>query len=110
MDNSVDRSWATPRAAAFALCAGGLILLGAAVLAAPDALGLLMMGVAGVLLIAFGGYALIIRPRLAIDDEALTDTDRETIRQAAKTTASRFPPMSAEQAELIRHQLRGDAT
>ncbi len=50
------------------------------------------------------------RPRLAIDDEALTDTDRETIRQAAKTTDSRFPPMSAEQAELIRHQLRGDAT
>lgn len=48
------------------------------------------------------------RPRLAIDDEALTDTDRETIRQAAKTTASRFGPMSTEQAELIRHQLRGD--
>lgn len=68
MDNSVDRSWATRRAAAFALCAGGLILLGAAVLAAPDAVGLLMMGVAGVLLISFGGYALIIRPRLAIDD------------------------------------------
>jgi hypothetical protein len=50
------------------------------------------------------------RPRLAIDDEALTETDREAIRQAAKTTADRFPPMSAEQAEMIRHQLRGDTT
>lgn len=50
------------------------------------------------------------RPRLAIDDEALTATDREAIRQAAKTTAARFPPMSAEQAEIIRHQLRGDTT
>ncbi|SMX92398.1 hypothetical protein BLIN9172_03377 [Brevibacterium linens ATCC 9172] len=50
------------------------------------------------------------RPRLAIDDEALTEPDREAIRQAAKTTAARFPPMSAEQAEMIRHQLRGDTT
>lgn len=50
------------------------------------------------------------RPRLAIDDEALTATAREAIRQAAKTTSARFPPMSAEQAEMIRHQLRGDTT
>lgn len=48
-------------------------------------------------------------PRLAIDDEALTEADREAIRQAAKTTANRFPPLSAEQAQMIRHQLRGDA-
>lgn len=51
-----------------------------------------------------------VRPRLAIDHEALTEPDRETIRQAAKTTADRFGPMSAEQAEMIRHQLRGDTT
>ncbi|MCT1656759.1 hypothetical protein [Brevibacterium luteolum] len=50
------------------------------------------------------------KPRLAIDDEALTETDREAIRQAAKSTACRFPPMSVEQAEMIRHQLRGGAS
>ncbi|MGP5054656.1 hypothetical protein ACTXJ3_06105 [Brachybacterium paraconglomeratum] len=50
------------------------------------------------------------KPRLAIDDEALTETDREVIRQAAKATADRFGPLSAEQAEMIRHQLRGDTT
>ncbi|MCH5644450.1 MULTISPECIES: PH domain-containing protein [unclassified Gordonia (in: high G+C Gram-positive bacteria)] len=66
MDNSVDASWATPRAAAAALCIAGFVLLAVALVAAPDAVGLLMISVAGVLLLAFGGYALIIRPRLAV--------------------------------------------
>ena len=47
---------------------------------------------------------------LAIDGDALTEADRETIRQAAKTTADRFGPMSAELAEMVRHRLRGDAS
>ena len=67
MDNSVDAAWATPRAAAAALCLAGFALLAVALVAAPDAVGLLMMSVAGVLLLAFGGYALIIRPRLAVE-------------------------------------------
>ena len=49
-------------------------------------------------------------PCLPIDDEALTDADRETIRLAAKVTACRFPPMRVELAKLVRHILRGDTT
>lgn len=49
-------------------------------------------------------------PCPAIDDETLTDADRETIRQAAKATACRFPPMRVELAKLVRHILRGDTT
>nr|WP_202422631.1 PH domain-containing protein [Gordonia sp. SID5947] len=58
--------WSTPRPAAYTLAAGGLILLVAAILTASDPVGLVLMGFAAVLLLAFAGYALWIRPRLAV--------------------------------------------
>ncbi|MED5801120.1 PH domain-containing protein [Gordonia sp. Z-3] len=69
MDNSAHLStneWATPRPAAVALGIGGVILLVAAVWAAGDPAGLVLMGTAGLLLLGFSGYALLIRPRLAV--------------------------------------------
>ena len=66
MDNSAHLSthqWATPRPAAVALGIGGVILLVAAVWAAGDPAGLVLMGTAGLLLLGFSGYALLIRPR-----------------------------------------------
>ena len=69
MDNSAHVStaeWATPRPAAVALGVGGLILLLAAAWTAGDPAGLVLMGAAGLLLLGFSGYALLIRPRLAV--------------------------------------------
>ncbi|ROZ98942.1 PH domain-containing protein [Gordonia sp. OPL2] len=74
MDNSAHLStqaWATPRPAGIALAIGGVILLVAAVMTASDPAGLVLMGVAGILLMAFATYALTVRPRLAttLDDD-----------------------------------------
>ncbi|MGC4960812.1 PH domain-containing protein [Gordonia sp. DT218] len=69
MDNSADLStheWSTPRPAAFALGGGGVILLVAAILTASDPVGVVLMGFAALLLLGFAGYALWIRPRLAV--------------------------------------------
>lgn len=69
MDNSAHLStpeWSTPRAAGYALLAGGVILLVTGILAASDPVGLFLMGLAGLLLFVFGIRALVLRPRLAI--------------------------------------------
>lgn len=74
MDNSdissgtaaVDHAWSTPRPAAAALIAAGVALLVVGAFTASDAVGLLLIGIAGLLLTGFGAYALLIRPRLAL--------------------------------------------
>ncbi|WP_055476666.1 PH domain-containing protein [Gordonia sp. HS-NH1] len=68
MDNSEDytHAWATPVGAGLAGCVGGVILVVAAVVVAGDPAGSVLMGVAGVLLLALGAYTLLVRPRLAI--------------------------------------------
>ncbi|MEE4025441.1 PH domain-containing protein [Gordonia sp. PKS22-38] len=73
MDNFADLStheWATPRPAGAALGIGGVFLLVAAVFAAGDPAGLVLMGAAGLLLLAFSAYALTVRPRLAVTTAA----------------------------------------
>ncbi|MDL9936640.1 PH domain-containing protein [Gordonia sp. ABSL1-1] len=84
MDNSVGDAvnrWATPIPAATAVCGGGVVLLVAAWLAAPDRAGAVMMAVAGVLLLGVGGYALAIRPRLVVD----SNPPRLTVRTITGT-------------------------
>ncbi|EON32288.1 hypothetical protein GTC6_13045 [Gordonia terrae C-6] len=68
MDNSEDytHAWATPVGAGLAGCVGGFILVVAAVVVAGDPAGSVLMGVAGILLLALGAYTLLVRPRLAI--------------------------------------------
>ncbi|AFR46696.1 PH domain-containing protein [Gordonia sp. KTR9] len=68
MDNSEDytHAWATPVGAGVAGCVGGVILVVAAVVVAGDPAGSVLMGVAGILLLALGAYTLLVRPRLAI--------------------------------------------
>ncbi|MFE0751023.1 PH domain-containing protein [Gordonia sp. NPDC058843] len=69
MDNSDDsytQAWATPVGAGLAGCLGGVVLIGAAVVVAGDPAGSVLMGVAGILLVALGAYTLLVRPRLAI--------------------------------------------
>ncbi|MGV9481376.1 PH domain-containing protein [Gordonia aichiensis] len=69
MDNRADLStgeWSTPRPAAAALLVGGLLLVVLGVIAASDPAGMVLMCLAGALLLAFGAYALMIRPRLAV--------------------------------------------
>ncbi|MGJ0118629.1 PH domain-containing protein [Williamsia sp. MIQD14] len=70
MDNSA--SWATPVPVGCALTVGGVVLLAAAALSGSDPAGLVIMGVAGLLLISLGVSSLLIRPRLAATREALT--------------------------------------
>lgn len=65
-ENPAETSWATPRPAAGALLGGGVVLLGCALLVAADPAGMVLMAVAGLLLLGFGGYAWSIRPRLAL--------------------------------------------
>lgn len=69
MDNSAELStqqWATPRLAAGALLAAGVVLLLCAVFVASDAVGSVIIGVAGLMLLGFGAYASLIRPRLEL--------------------------------------------
>ncbi|AZG47048.1 PH domain-containing protein [Gordonia insulae] len=69
MDNSASVStwaWSPSRAAGGALAVGGVILLVAAVIAASDPAGLVLMGIAGLMLLGFAAHALVIRPRLAV--------------------------------------------
>ncbi|MGC4934484.1 PH domain-containing protein [Gordonia sp. DT30] len=69
MDNSAELStqqWATPKPAVGALLAGGIALLLCAGFVAPDAAGSVIIGIAGLLLLGFGTYASLIRPRLAV--------------------------------------------
>ncbi len=68
MDNSEDytHAWATPVGAGLTGCVGGVILVVAAVVVAGDPAGSVLMGVAGILLLALGAYTLLVRPRLAI--------------------------------------------
>ncbi|RPA64714.1 PH domain-containing protein [Gordonia oryzae] len=69
MDNPADlstRQWATPRPAAAALLAAGVVLLLCAVVVASDAVGSVIIGVAGLMLLGFGAYASLIRPRLEL--------------------------------------------
>ncbi|MBJ7291603.1 PH domain-containing protein [Williamsia sp.] len=63
MDNSAQ--WATPRPVGVALLVGGVVLLIAAALSGSDPPGLVIMGVAGLLLAAMGLGSLLVRPRLA---------------------------------------------
>ncbi|MBE7192173.1 PH domain-containing protein [Gordonia polyisoprenivorans] len=69
MDNSAELStqqWATPRLAAGALLAAGVVLLLCAVFVASDAVGSVIIGIAGLMLLGFGAYASLIRPRLEL--------------------------------------------
>lgn len=69
MDNSevsFTHAWATPVGAGLAGCLGGVALVVAAVVAAADPAGMVLMGVAGILLLVLGAYTLLVRPRLAI--------------------------------------------
>ncbi len=69
MDNSAELStqqWSTPRLAAGALLAAGVVLLLCAVFVASDAVGSVIIGVAGLMLLGFGAYASLIRPRLEL--------------------------------------------
>lgn len=69
MDNSAELStqqWATPRLAAGALLAAGVLLLLCAVFVASDAVGSVIIGIAGLMLLGFGAYASLIRPRLEL--------------------------------------------
>ncbi|WP_328856132.1 PH domain-containing protein [Williamsia herbipolensis] len=70
MDNS--SSWATPVPVGCALTVGGVVLLAAAALSGSDPAGLVIMGVAGLLLVALGASSLLIRPRLSATRESLT--------------------------------------
>ena len=70
MDNST--SWATPVPVGCALTVGGVVLLAAAALSGSDPAGLVIMGAAGLLLIALGASSLVIRPRLTATRESLT--------------------------------------
>ncbi|MFW0793158.1 PH domain-containing protein [Gordonia sp. CPCC 205515] len=73
MDNSLNSSprasWATPRPAAFTLVGGGVLLFVAAFFAASDPAGLVLMGVAALLLFGVGIVALTMRPRLAVTQQ-----------------------------------------
>lgn len=72
MDNSDDsytHAWATPIGAGLAGCLGGVVLVVAAVVVAGDPAGSVLMGVAGILLLALGAYTLLVRPRLAISSD-----------------------------------------
>ncbi|MEO9330239.1 PH domain-containing protein [Gordonia aurantiaca] len=64
--NSSTHEWATPVPAGVAGCIGGVVLAGAAVLVANDPAGSVLMGIAGVLLLALGVHTLAVRPRLAV--------------------------------------------
>ncbi|MFT4128005.1 MAG: PH domain-containing protein [Gordonia sp. (in: high G+C Gram-positive bacteria)] len=59
-------AWSTPRVAAAALLTGGIALLGCALTIATDAAGRTLIAVAGVLLLAVGGQAAALRPRLRL--------------------------------------------
>jgi len=63
VDNSVQ--WATPRPVGFALLGGGVVLLAAAAVSGSDPPGLVIMGIAGLLLATMGVGSLLVRPRLA---------------------------------------------
>ena len=63
MDNSAQ--WATPRLVGAALFGAGVVLLVAAALSGSDPPGLVIMGIAGLLLAAMGLGSLLVRPRLA---------------------------------------------
>lgn len=60
------QQWSTPRLAAGALLAAGVVLLLCAVFVASDAVGSVIIGVAGLMLLGFGAYASLIRPRLEL--------------------------------------------
>lgn len=99
MDNSVDGStaaWSTPRAAGLAMAGGGLILLVAAVVVG-DPVGALMLGVAGVLLLAFAAAALLIRPRLAVVDVA----GQTALRIRTITGAQVYPPERIDRIRVL---------
>ncbi|MEP9393189.1 PH domain-containing protein [Gordonia sp. VNQ95] len=69
MDNSADsstRAWATPMPAVAALLVGGAALLLCAILVSTDAAGRTIMAIAGAMLLGFGAYAALIRPRLSV--------------------------------------------
>lgn len=72
MDNSADFSthaWSTPVGAGVAGCIGGVVLLGGAIVVSNDPAGSVLMGIAGVLLVALGVYTLLVRPRLELSAE-----------------------------------------
>ncbi|GAB92201.1 hypothetical protein GORHZ_167_00200 [Gordonia rhizosphera NBRC 16068] len=54
------------------MAVGGVILLIGAVLTASDPVGLLLMGLAGLLLLGFSAYAFVMRPRLAVSFDDTT--------------------------------------
>ncbi len=72
MDNSADFSthaWSTPVGAGVAGCIGGVVPLGGAIVVSNDPAGSVLMGIAGVLLVALGVYTLLVRPRLELSAE-----------------------------------------
>ncbi|WHU46941.1 PH domain-containing protein [Gordonia sp. L191] len=97
MDNSADLStqqWATPRLAAGALLAAGVVLLLCAVFVASDAVGSVIIGVAGLMLLGFGAYASLIRPRLE-----LSAGPRLTIRRIGGAVT--LAPADVERVRLL---------
>ncbi|MBT0567725.1 PH domain-containing protein [Williamsia sp. CHRR-6] len=56
---------------AVALLGAGVVLTGAAALSGADPAGVVIMGLAGLLLLGMGAAGLYVRPRLAIVDEGL---------------------------------------
>ncbi len=69
MDKSA--TWSTPLPIGFALVGGGVVLLGAGALSGSDPPGLVIMGIAGILLVGTGAGSLLLRPRLAARPDCL---------------------------------------
>lgn len=99
MDNSDDsytHAWATPVGAGLAGCLGGVVLIGAAVVVAGDPAGSVLMGVAGILLVALGAYTLLVRPRLAISSGPVPALVIRTLRGARS-----YPPERIERIRVL---------
>lgn len=112
MDNSADFSpsgsrpgdsspieWATPRPAGLALIVAGLLLILVGVVFSPDVVGVAMTAFGGVLLIVFGSLALVVRPRLKVEDSAGAATDDPVLTVRTLTGTASYP---AERVHRIR--------
>ena len=64
----VHKEWATPRPAGFVLVGAGVALIAAAAASYADPTAVAFIGIAAVLLLAFGVITLVRRPRLALLD------------------------------------------
>ncbi|GAA1483149.1 PH domain-containing protein [Gordonia sinesedis] len=96
MSETPRHEWATPRPAGAALLVGGLALIVAGAFAASDPVGLTLIGVAGLMLAAFGTYALLVRPRLALSGGPVPEL---TVRTIAGTRV--YPRDRVERIRLL---------